>query len=181
MIAVVTALLAFSPPGMNLDQSVSRRTVFSGIASAVAAAPLAAVADGASSPAVRERARAVYGSRVARLAGASADKIIEEKNCFTLFTTGVYRTDAASKAKKAELTALSKKALAAAKAGDSAGAQAAVKDFIKVGEIKDVDTLELSIYNPKQRRNPGAPTTDTILDQMGSQKFALYQPLKDSK
>ena len=73
MIAVVTALLAFSPPGMNLDQSVSRRTVFSGIAAAVAAAPLAAVADGASSPAVRERARAVYGSRVARLAGASAD------------------------------------------------------------------------------------------------------------
>jgi len=180
MIAVaVTALLAFSPPGMKLDQAMSRRTVFSGVAAAVAAAPLAANADGASSPAVRERARAIYGSRVARLADASVDAIIDEKNCFTLFTTGVYRTDAASKAKKADLTAASKKALAAAKSGDKAGANAAVKEFIKIGEINANDDLELSIYNPKQRRNAGAPTTDTILDQMASQKYALYAPLAD--
>ena len=178
MLAVTAALLAFNAPGMAPESMMSRRQAFtSAAAAAIAAAPLAAFADGAASPAVRERARALYGSRVARLVGASPEAVLEEKNMFTLFTTGVYRSDSASKDKRTKLTVLTKTAVAAAKKGDSAGAQAAIKEFIAVGEIKSVDTLELSIYNPKQRRNPGAPTTDTILDQMGSQKFALYEPV----
>jgi len=162
----------------DVSMSLQRRSIIGTVAAAVATAPLAALADGAASPAVRERARAIYGSRVFRLSGASVDKILEEKNAFTLFTTGAYRSDAATKDTKAKLTALSKTAIAAAKKGDTAGAQAAVKEFIAVGKLKDLDEIDLSIYNPKQRRNPGAPTTDTIEDQMGSQKFALYRPLK---
>jgi len=188
MLALTSSLLAFSPmaplqssPRVAVSMSeapIARRSVIGTFAAAVAAAPFAALADGASSPAVRERARAIYGSRVGRLADASTELILEEKNCFTLFTTGVYRTDVSSKEKVKTLKALEKKAVASAKAGDKAGANAAVKEFVKVGEIEILDTIEYSIYNPKQRRNPGAPTTDTIEDQMGTQKFALYQPLK---
>jgi hypothetical protein len=78
-----------------------------------------------------------------------------------------------------KLTSLQKSAIAAAKAGDSAKAQAAVKDFIKVGGITVTDTIDGAIFNPKQRRNPGAPPTAEIEAQMGTQKFALYQPLKN--
>ena len=174
--------IAFAPPAsvhhasvvrpvsvtMLADAPLSRREALFGMGvSAAAFSPLAAHADGASSKAVLERARAIYGSRVFRLSGASVDKILEEKNAFTLFTTGAYRSDAATKDTKAKLTALSKTAIAAAKKGDTAGAQAAVKEFIAVGKLKDLDEIDLSIYNPKQRRNPGAPTTDTIEDQMG--------------
>jgi len=179
MMALVStaALLAFTPMA-PLQEAASRRTVVGTFAAAVAAAPFAALADGASSPTVRERARVIYGSRVARLSSATADQILEEKNAFTLFTTGAYRSDAATKQTKAELTALSKKALASAKAGDTAGAQAAVKEFVKVGEIRILDTNPDAIFNPKQRRNPGAPPTSEIMAQMGTQGYALYQPLK---
>jgi len=159
------------------EPMMARRSVVGTFAAAAAAAPLAAFADGASSRTVIERARVLYGSRVARLQDATAATIVEEKNVFTLFISGAYRS-AADKTTKAELTKLSKTALAAAKAGDAAGAQKAVKEFVKVGDIKILDTVDGSIYNPKQRRNPGAPKTEDIEAQMGTQKFALYQPLK---
>ena len=188
MMALVTsvALLAFTPPSPLVGQSAmrsaspqmseSRRAFVGTLAAAVAAAPLAAMADGASSPQVRARARAIYGSRIARLVGASNEAILDDKNTFPLFTTGVYRTDAASKDKRTKLTALSKKALASAKSGDSAGAQAAVKEFVALGEVKSgLDTDEDSIFNPKQRRNAGAPPTAEVVAQMGTQKYALYE------
>lgn len=188
MMALVTsvALLAFTPPSPLVGQSAmrsaspmmseSRRAFVGTLAAAVAAAPLAAMADGASSPAVRARARAIYGSRIARLVGASNEAIIEDKNTFALFKTGVYRADASSKDLRAKLSALEKAALKAAKAGDSAGAQAAVKEFVALGEIKGgLDTDEDSIFNPKQRRNPGAPATSEVVAQMGTQKYALYE------
>merc|ERR1719453_775458 len=108
---------------------VSRREALFGAAAAVAAAPLAAHADGASSKAVLERARAIYGSRVFRLQGASAEKVLEEQNTFTLFTTGAYRS-AADKETVKTLKGLTKTIVAAAKKGDSAGAQAGVKEFV---------------------------------------------------
>ena len=76
----------------------------------------------------------------------------------------------ANKEKIAGLKSLSKKALAAAKAGDTKGAQSAVKEFVALGDIRVQDTLADSIYNPKQRRNMGAPTTADILSQMGPEK-----------
>lgn len=143
---------------------------------AIVAMPRAAEADGASSKATMEKARGVYGSRVARLVGASNEKIVEEKSMFTLFTTGTYRaTGGADKAQRAELNKLADTSVKAAKAGNGDAAQDAVKSFVKLANIRATDEDELSIYNPKQRRNAGAPTTDTILDQMGSMKYSLYQ------
>merc|ERR1719152_78645 len=108
MALVSSSMLAFSPAAPVLSSqtgaasavsmSLARRSVVGTAAAALVAAPLGAFADGASSPAVRERARAIYGSRVYRLQGASVEKIIEEKNAFQLFTTGAYRSDSASKA-----------------------------------------------------------------------------------
>merc|ERR1719393_736437 len=69
------------------EPGVARRAFLTTAGAALAtAAPLAAFADCASSPAVLERSRAIYGSRVARLVDASPEAILEEKNCFTLFT-----------------------------------------------------------------------------------------------
>merc|ERR1719453_465426 len=113
-------------------------------------------------------------------AAAAADAIVDEKNVFTLFETGAYpRTgNAAFKDTQKALKAAGKKAVAAAKAGDKAGANAAVKEYIAIGKIKELDTVQGGNFNPKQRRNAGAPPTSEIEAQMGTQAFALYQPLK---
>jgi hypothetical protein len=147
-------------------------------AAAVGMAPLAAFADGAASPATRERARAIYGSRIARLSNAPAADILEEKNAFKLFISGAYRSDAATKELRGKLTSISASTIASAKAGDSSGAQAGVKEFVKIADLRVLDTVQNSIWDPKQRRNAGAPTTDTIEAQMGPMAYALYQPLK---
>jgi hypothetical protein len=188
---VVAALSFFAPPTalpstratsltMLEQPTIGRREMFSLAAAAATMAPLSAVADGASSPAVLERSRQIYGSRVARLADASPEAIIEEKNAFTLFTTGAYpRTgNTASKETQKQLTALSKKAVAAATKGDKAGANAAVKEFIATGKIRELDTVQGGNFNPKQRRNPGAPPTSEIEAQMGPSAYALYQAKK---
>jgi len=170
----LNAMRAIGSPQMS--DAMNRRSAIATAATAAAAVPLAAVADGASSPTVRERARVIYGSRVARLVGASNEQIVEEANTFQLFTTGAYRSDVASKETKKQLLALGKKAVDSAKAGDSSAAQDAVNKFVKLGEIRTLDTVDGSIFNPKQRRNPGAPTTKDLEDQMGSRKSALYGP-----
>ena len=126
------------------------------------------------------RARAIYGSRVYRLAGASPARILEEKNAFKLFITGAYRS-VPVKAEKDALTALSQEILAAAAAGDSATAQAGVKKFIAEAKLEEQDRDENGSWNPKQRRNAGAPPTAEILAQMGTEKYALYTPLNPDK
>jgi len=141
-----------------------------------------AFADGANSATTAFRARSIYGSRVFKLKGASAEKIAEEKNAFTLFITGTYRT-IDQKETKVQLTKLAKSIDAAAKKGDSATAQALIGDFIKVGKIAgDYTAVKGSTFDPKMRRNPGDPETAAIEAQMGSQKYALYEPTaKDYK
>jgi hypothetical protein len=125
---------------------------------------------------VKERSRSVYGSRVFRLKGASAEKVLEEKNTFTLFITGAYRNGDLETQKK--LKGLEKDILKAAKAGDSSAAQAGIKEFIQVGKIRELDTVSGGNFDPRQRRNPGAPATAEIEAQMGPAKYSLYQPLK---
>ena len=190
--AAVTSALAFSAGPMPSNAvsargsavvmteqpMLARRAMLGAAAAAITAAPMAAFADGASSPAVLARSRAIYGSRVFRLQDASPEAILEEKNAFTLFTTGAYpRTgNAAFKETQAGLKAASKKALAAAAKGDKAGAQAAVKEFCAIGEISNVKDYDF--FAPKQRRNAGAPPTSELEAQMGPQAFALYDPLK---
>ncbi len=110
---------------------------------------------------------------------ASPDQILAEKNAIQLFITGAYRS-AADKPISKELKALQKDALAAAGAGDAAGAQAAIKQFVAIAELRELDNVEGSTFNPTQRRNLGAPETATIQENMGRQAFALYQPTPDS-
>ena len=143
----------------------------------LAAAPLAAHADGASSKTVLERARAIYGSRVFRLQGAAPAQVAEEINTFTLFTTGAYRS-VKDKDTVTKLKALAKDIAKASKAGDAAATSAKVKEFVAVGKIRELDVLPGGNFNPQQRRNPGAPATAEIEAQMGTQAFALYRPLK---
>jgi len=192
--AFVSSALAFAPPTcmptcmsrttrghamsspILMSEQLGRRDVSSLVAaSAFFSSPLAAFADGAASKATRERARQVYGSRVAQLVGASPATILEEASMFTLFTTGAYAGLPSSKDTTKTLKTLTKKALAAAAAGDASGATGAVKEFVAVGEIKDLSQIDGAIYNPKLRRNPGAPSTSEIEAQMGSEKYALYQ------
>merc|ERR1719199_2504891 len=132
------------------EPMLARRAVLGAAAAAVSVAPMAAFADGASSPAVLAKSRAIYGSRVYKLKDASPEAILEEKNVFTLFTTGAYpRTgNAAFKETQAALKAASKKALAAAGKGDKSGANAAVLEFIKIGDISGSTT---DFFDPKQR------------------------------
>jgi len=162
---------------MMAEAPVSRRQALFSVAAAAAAVPLAANADGASSRAVIERARALYGSRIFRLQGASAEKVVEEKNVFDLFITGSYRS-AADKSTVKELRSLQKTILKAAAAGDKAGTAAGIKSFIAVGEIRELDVVPGGNFDPKQRRNAGAPATSEIEAQMGPSAYALYKPLK---
>merc|ERR1711918_175620 len=83
-------------------------------------------------------------------AGASTEKVLEEKNALTLFITGAYRNDDLPTQKK----------------------------LIQVAKIRELDTVKGGNYDPRQRRNPGAPSTSEIEAQMGTQVYALYQPLK---
>ena len=83
-----------------------------------------------------------------------------------------FSQNAAFKETQAGLKAASKKALAAAAKGDKNGANAAVAEFIKIGEITGASA---DYFDPKQRRNAGAPPTAELEAQMGSQKFALAE------
>jgi hypothetical protein len=159
----------------SAEPSLSRREALAAGAAA-AFIPLAANADGASSIAVKEKSRAVYGSRVYRLKGATAERVLEEKNTFTLFITGAYRNGDLDTQKK--LKGLEKDILKAAKAGDTSAAQASINEFIKVGKIRELDTVAGGNFDPRQRRNPGAPATSEIEAQMGPASYSLYQPLK---
>mmetsp|Transcript_19279 Transcript_19279/g.49320 ORF Transcript_19279/g.49320 Transcript_19279/m.49320 type:complete len:193 (+) Transcript_19279:31-609(+) len=187
---IAASAIAFAPPASlhhatavrspaAVTMSVGRREALFGVAAAaVAATPLAAHADGASSKAVLERARAIYGSRVFRLQSAAPAVVLDEVNCFTLFTTGAYRS-AADKETVSKLKALTKQITKAAKAGDGAATTAGIKEFVAVGKIRELDTIKGGNFDPTQRRNPGAPPTSEIEAQMGPSAYALYKPLKN--
>merc|ERR1719389_736293 len=87
----IFAYLATAKDGAAKQAGMSRRDLLGSAAAVAAMAPLAASADGASSKAVKERSRAIYGSRVFRLQGKTTEAVLEEKNVFTLFITGSYR------------------------------------------------------------------------------------------
>jgi hypothetical protein len=141
--------------------------------------PLAANADGAGSKAVKEKSRAIYGSRIFRLTGKSTEQVLDEKNALQLFITGAYRNEAGSKDTITQLKKLAQTIEKSAKAGDSGSTQSALKEFIQVAKIRELDTVPGGNFDPTQRRNPGAPPTIEIENQMGTQKFALYKALKD--
>jgi len=163
---------AFNPFGAGM----SRRDVTTSAAAAAAAlftSPLTAVADGASSAATQARARQVYGSRLFRLQSASTQKILSEKPVFSLFLNA-YGKSAEDKATVTALKKLNGAALAAAGKGDAGAATAAIKDIIKVGAIKELDTINGATFNPLMKRNLGSPLSEEIEDQLGDGKSALF-------
>jgi hypothetical protein len=129
--------------------SASRRVILTqAVAAFAATVPSVSFAVAPPSPQQMLKSRAVYGSRVYRLQGASPAVIIDEKNCFTLFITGVYGSTA-DKATKKELEKLEKAALTAASKGDAATAQQAVKDFVVLGRIEELDSIPGTYFNAK--------------------------------
>merc|ERR1712216_602289 len=111
----------------------SRRKIMTSVAAAATiGSPLAAFADGASSPSTRARAFSIYGSRIYRVKDAGLADILDEKGSFDIFVTGATRKG--SDDQKA-LKKIKKTIFEAAEKGDAAGAKAGVKEFITVAKI----------------------------------------------
>lgn len=173
--ALVGALALTSP-----QTSLNRRDALFSAAVSAASFATPALADGANSATTALRARAIYGSRVYRLQSASAADILDDKNMLRLFVTGTYRGEGGSiKADKKKLLGLEKEIVAAAEKGDTNAAQAKLKEFVAYAKITELDSVKGGSFNPKQRRNAGAPETAAIEAQMGTSSFALYAPLKE--
>ena len=98
------------------------------------------------SPQQMLKSRAVYGSRIYRLQDATPAKVIEEKNAFALFISGVYASSA-DKPVRVKLEKLEKAALAAAKKGDTSGAREAVREFVALGQITELDRVPGTYFN----------------------------------
>jgi len=162
---------AFMPVGGST--SMTRRDLALAAASAAAATvftpPLAAQADGATSRATRERARAMYGSRIFRLQGAASKQILDEESAFDMYITSGYASFGTGSgndfAKVEELNGIRNKLIASAKKGDDTAAGALVKDFIKAGSIKELDQNKLNQYNPLERRSMGSPPNAAVLEE----------------
>lgn len=125
---------------------MDRRAAFGQIATAgavLAGVPAIASADGAVSGASIQRARGMYGSRIAALKGAvdSGDfkAIADEKNAFILFNSGAY---ANNKAKKNSAIAGTNAIFAAIRSGDKAAVKSAYASYIADNEIKDLISAE---------------------------------------
>ena len=141
---VPTSVMPLTPASIA---SLTRREAVQQLSVAALLMPQLAVA-ASSSPQQMLKSRAVYGSRVYRLQQATPATILEEKNVFTLFITGVYGASA-DKATRKALEKLEAKALAAASKGDAPVAQAAVKEFIALGQIEELDMLPGTYFNAK--------------------------------
>ena len=110
----------------------------------------------ASPSSFNDRARSIYGSQIARLVEASPEKIVERENAFTFFVLGAYRRVDA-KPTQDKLTGLQKTAIAAAKAGDKATANAAIKEFVEVGQIQIGDSSVLNtVEGATSKQNNGS-------------------------
>jgi hypothetical protein len=146
MFAFIVALCAFSPQPIGRRETLGR--AFQLGAATTIGLPFAAFAVPQPSPQAILKSRAVYGSRIYRLQDANPSTILDEKNAFTLFLTGVYGASA-DKPIRTQLEKLEKAALAAAKKGDAAAAQAAIQEFVARGQITEVDKVPGSYYNAK--------------------------------
>ena len=140
-----------TPPLSSSSSTTTRRAVLAHTLLGAAASsllPLPALAVAPPSPQQILKSRAIYGSRVFRLQDAAPATILDEKNVFTLFITGAFGSTADKPTKKA-LEKLEKAALAAAGKGDAAAAHAAIKEFIALGQITEMDMVKGTTFNPK--------------------------------
>jgi len=134
MLCLVTFALAF-----NVPAQLGRRQVLQA-ASAVAltGAPLASYADGAASAATIAKAKAKYGQRVLALKGASAEAIAADANAIKLYVSAVTMPSGPRVAKESGIVAAGKTAVAAAKKGDTSGAQAAIATIIQKTDLRPI-------------------------------------------
>jgi len=103
--------------------------------------PKEALADGAVSAATVQRARGIYGAKIAGLKDAVAkgdfEAVADEKNAFTLFNSGAYAMKGATqKAQKAVAEAATKDIFAAVAAKDKAALGKAYDAFMKNAAIE---------------------------------------------
>merc|ERR1711920_963508 len=144
-----------------VDMSLGRREFLQSGGATLALLPaLGAHADGAHGAQTAFRARAIYGSRIYRLQAANAAAILAEKNAFKLFISGAYRTGDV------------KPIITAAEKGDEDGAKAKLSEFVAVAKLSELDSVSGGNFDPKQRRNAGAPPTAEIEAQMGTEAYA---------
>jgi len=151
---IVTALTAsytaaFAPmsierPTTSLD--MDRRAAFGQIAAvgaSVLAVPGVASADGAVSAATIGRARGIYGGRIADLNSAvdSGDfaAVVNEKNAFILFNSGVYPKDPA---KKAAAVSATNDIFSAIRSQDKAALKTAYGSYIAANDINPLPTVK---------------------------------------
>lgn len=119
--------------------ATARREVLEQAFGAVGAAvllPKPALADGAVSPATVQRARGIYGSRIAALKTAvekgDFDAVADEKNAFDLFNSGAFMIKSAiAKEAKATSIATTKEIFAAVEAKDKSKLKSAYTSFMK--------------------------------------------------
>merc|ERR1719311_481305 len=135
------------------DNVNDRREVMQALAGAVAGAvvmPQVAMADGAVSTATIQRARGIYGGRIARLKDAVSKgdfaAVESEKNAFILFNSGAYRNNSPkSKAEKAAAVAAYEDVLAAVNAKDAGKLKSSYAAYVKAADIdinpKPVDQM----------------------------------------
>ena len=109
---------------LNMDRRAAATQIATG-AAVLAGLPQLALADGAVSPATIERARGIYGQRIAGLESAVAagdfGAVAAEKNAFILFNSGGIK----DKAKKAKAVAGTNAIFAAIRAKDAAALKSA--------------------------------------------------------
>jgi len=135
------------------DNVNDRREVMQALAGAVAGAvvmPQVAMADGAVSTATIQRARGIYGGRIAGLKTAVSKgdfaAVESEKNAFILFNSGAYRTNSPkAKAEKAATVAAYEDVLAAVNAKDAGKLKSSYAAYVKAADIdinpKPVDQM----------------------------------------
>ncbi|EEC47520.1 predicted protein [Phaeodactylum tricornutum CCAP 1055/1] len=127
-----------SSTSLNMDRRAAFGAIVAG-AAVVATAPNAAFADGAVSGATVQKARTVYGGRIAELKEAvnkgDFGAVANEKSAFVLFNSGAYPTSKSKEEKKAAISSTNK-IFAAVKAGDKAALKSAYDEYVKTNDIK---------------------------------------------
>ena len=122
---------------------MDRRAAMGAIgAAALAGVPAVALADGATSAATRQRAKFIYGNRIAALKSA-VDKgdfaaVAAEKSAFVLFNSGAYTGNAAA---KKDAIAGTNAIFAAIKSKDAAGLKSAYGSYVAANDIKEAKAI----------------------------------------
>jgi len=151
------------------DNVSDRREVMQALAGAVAGAvvmPQVAMAN-SNAPAI-QRARGIYGGRIASLKDAVSKgdfaAVESEKNAFILFNSGAYRTGEKAKAEKAAAVAAYEDVVAAVNAKDAGKLKSSYAAYVKAADI-DINPKKLDVmsgqgfgsdYDWKNRTDKGA-------------------------